>query len=230
MFFRTVCRHCPLLRHVKVVTSSLAAEKGCGQFRVLVVRIESSLQHALFAAAAPGKTRAAHQTHPHAMTAPLHIALIKDGEPLPQTCRPFYLRTGNLARVLASRGHQVTWHSSNFLHYQKELYPETGLLHLEEGYDLHLHYCGTYPRNISPQRWVHHARLAREVYRELMQAQHLDVIVCCVPTLESAWACSLVAKKRGVPLIVDVRDPWPEVFVSAAPARLRPLARAVLAP
>lgn len=164
------------------------------------------------------------------MTAPLHIALIKDGEPLPQTCRPFYLRTGNLARVLASRGHYVTWHSSNFLHYQKELYPETGLLHLEEGYDLHLHSCGTYPRNISPQRWVHHARLARAVYRELMQAQHLDVIVCCVPTLESAWACSLVAKTRGVPLILDVRDPWPEVFVSAAPAGLRPLARAVLAP
>lgn len=161
----------------------------------------------------------------------LRIAIVKDGETFPHLCAPWTLRIGNLAREMAQRGHDVTWYSSTFMHNEKEFYAlEETLEEREEGYRMHLLHAGGYRRNISFARWLHHSRLAHRLYPILKSQSGLDVVVCCIPILEVAAACLLFCKHRGIPLILDIQDPWPQTFVDYAPAPLRGLVRAVLAP
>ena len=161
----------------------------------------------------------------------LAVALVKDGEPFPVFCAPFALRIGNLAQSLGERGHRVTWHASNFLHYRREFTTELAVNSKpDQKYLIALHRAGAYYKNISPARWLHHLRLAFATFWTLLREPELDVIHCCVPTLESATVCWLVARLRNVPLILDVRDPWPEVFVHSAPPKLKKLVRGLLRP
>lgn len=161
---------------------------------------------------------------------PLRIAIAKDGETFPHLCAPWTLRTGNLAREMARRGHDVTWFSSTFMHNEKEFYAtDETVEEREEGYRMHLLHAGGYQRNISFARWLHHARLAQGIYTRLKRLD-LDVVVCCIPILEVAAACALLCRQRAIPLVLDIQDPWPQTFVSYAPARLRTLVRVVLAP
>lgn len=159
-----------------------------------------------------------------------HIALVKDGEPFPVECRPYSLRVGNLAAELAGRGHQVTWHASTFSHYKREFLTSEQVNAQGQAFQIELHQAGAYRKNVSPARWMHHVRLALAEYRTLLKEPKLDLIFCCVPTLESALACLLVSRLRGVPVLLDIRDPWPEAFALAAPKRWRPLVRTLLFP
>lgn len=161
----------------------------------------------------------------------LRIAIVKDGETFPHLCAPWTLRTGNLAREMARRGHDVTWYSSTFMHNEKEFYALEETVEVrQEGYRMHLLQAGGYRRNISLARWLHHSRLARRLYPILKAQAGLDVVLCCIPILEVAAACLLFCKHRGIPLILDIQDPWPRTFVDYAPAPLRGLVRALLAP
>ena len=145
-------------------------------------------------------------------------------------CRPYSLRIGNLAAELADRGHQVSWHASTFSHYKREFVTSQQVNAQGQAFQIQLHQAGAYRKNISLARWRHHCRLALAEFFTLLKQPKLDLIFCCVPTLESALACLVVSRIRGVPLVLDIRDPWPEVFALAAPKRLRPLVRTVLFP
>lgn len=161
----------------------------------------------------------------------MRVVVVKDGEPLPQLCAPFTYRIGNLCSALVRRGHRVKWMTSTFVHYQKTFYTETETVEtLDDGYEMHFLPCGSYQRNISLGRWIHHARYGLGVYKTLRAEAPPDMVVCCVPTLETAAACYLYCKKRGIPLILDIRDPWPRVFVDYVSDPLKPLVRAVFAP
>lgn len=160
----------------------------------------------------------------------LSVALVKDGEPLPQHCAPYPMRIGNLALELCSRGHRVCWYASTFSHHKKVMLFSQDTTWDELGFRQRFLYSGGYQRNISPQRWVHHSRFAVKLYKELQRCTDLDVIVCCIPMIEAALACRLVAKSKGIPLILDIRDPWPDVFLTVLPKSLVPLGRLLLYP
>ncbi len=166
------------------------------------------------------------------MTRPLRIVLIKDGEPLPQLCAPWTLRTGNLARELASRGHDVTWLSSTFMHYEKKLFCEKD--HVEEmpdGYQLRLLSAGQYRRNISVGRFLHHIRFSSRVLAALFSdPKPPDIIISCVPTLENAAVSLLYGRRFRIPVVLDIRDLWPEIFVTYAPPAAQPALRLILSP
>jgi len=49
----------------------------------------------------------------------MRVWLITIGEPLPLGGRDRVLRTGFFARLLAERGHEVTWWTSAFDHFKK---------------------------------------------------------------------------------------------------------------
>ena len=163
---------------------------------------------------------------------PLRIILVKDGEPLPQLCRPWTLRTGNLARELSRRGHDVTWYSSTFMHYEKKHYCQGDLIEeMPEGYRMHLLAAGEYSKNISAKRLLHHLQFGYRLWQSLRsQTSPPDLVVCCIPAIEAAAACLLYTRWRRLPLILDIRDPWPEVIVAYSPPRLQKLLRFLASP
>ena len=57
-----------------------------------------------------------------------------------------------------------------------------------------------------------------------------DLIIAGHATLFSGVASALLAKRYGVPLVIDMFDLWPEVFQLAFPSKLRRFARFALSP
>ncbi len=163
------------------------------------------------------------------MAALMRVWVLKDGEHLPVQAGLPAMRTGSLARELHRRGHQVTWWASTFSHQHKTLlYEEDALVSLEPGYDLRLLHAGSYSRNISPARYRHHWRTGDAFRRASERLPRPDVIVTAFPTIDLAYEAVSYGERHGVPVIVDVRDLWPDFMVEKVPAALRPVARILL--
>lgn len=158
--------------------------------------------------------------------------LITVGEPLPtdNTADRLY-RTGLVAEQLVAAGHEVLWWSSTVDHIRKRQRAErTTVAAVKPGLRLVLLRGMTYRRNVSFARLLNHMQIARE-FRRLAPAQGPpDIILCSLPTLELARAATRYGETRGIPVVLDVRDLWPDIFVDVLPAFGRRWWRALLQP
>lgn len=162
----------------------------------------------------------------------MRVWLVTVGEPLPLPgTGARLLRAGLLGQMLARRGHQVVWWTSTFDHWQKRhLYPSDTVLRLQDEISLHLLHGRGYRHNISIRRILDHIRVAGR-FSTLAEVESVpDVILCSLPTLELALASTRYGKRHGVPVVIDVRDLWPDIFQEFAPHWARGLARYALAP
>jgi len=136
-----------------------------------------------------------------------------------------------LARTLLARQHEVTWWTSGFNHSAKcHRTPRTASVTTAEGIRLKLLRGVAYSRNVCIARLVNHYQLGQEFTCASDSEPKPDLIFCCWPTIELGVAAVRYAYRRSVPIILDVRDLWPHLYLDAAPQRFRPLARAALAP
>jgi len=160
----------------------------------------------------------------------MRVWLLTVGEPLPRVDagNPRLLRTGVLARRLAELGHQVTWWTSTFDHYGKRQRAEQDQLVSWDGVDIRMLRSVGYERNVSLRRFAEHRGVARKFSRIAPQLPRPDVILASLPTLEFAQAAVRFGVQARVPVLVDIRDLWPDVLVEVAPRALRWLARIVL--
>ena len=161
----------------------------------------------------------------------LNVWLVQIGEPLPLNDDVRKMRTGILADKLVERGHEVRWWASAFEHQRKMMIFDVDVVRsLRSGLTLQiLKGCG-YKRNMSLRRYLDH-RIVAGKFR--IQAEALpapDVIVASMPDHHLAWEAVRYARQRHVPILVDVRDQWPDIFVDALPGGvLRALAKGLLA-
>ena len=154
--------------------------------------------------------------------------LITVGEPLPiDADQPRLLRTGALAQHLAARGHEVTWFTSAFDHTHKRL-RRLGAEGCEQaGVRIELLKAAGYSSNISIARLRDQKVTASDFARRSRELDRPDVILCSLPTLDLCAAAASYHIERGVPLLLDIRDLWPDVYYRLAPAALEPLLRIV---
>jgi glycosyltransferase involved in cell wall biosynthesis len=155
------------------------------------------------------------------------IWLLQDGEPLPTDESPRLMRTGNLAPRLVAAGFSVTWWTSGFNHGLKKYRGSTTqFTKVGERYRLRMLAGPSYTRNLSLRRMRHYRSLAREFSRLAETVERPDLILASFPSPELAFAGMRYARRHGVPFIVDIRDPWPDIFS----AYFHPLASWALAP
>jgi glycosyltransferase involved in cell wall biosynthesis len=162
----------------------------------------------------------------------MKIWLITIGEPLPSDPgHPRLLRAGLLAESLADRGHEVLWWTSAFDHVRKaQRAPADRRIASRTGLELVLLHGPGYRRNISLARIRNHRALARRFAELAPREARPEVILASFPSIELCLAAACYGRARGVPVALDVRDLWPDIFLDHAPAPLRPLARLALAP
>lgn len=148
------------------------------------------------------------------------------GEPLPiDGSEERRLRSGILASMLADAGHDVTWWTSSFDHWRKtHLTDGHASVRVSPGLRLMLLWGRGYRRNISVERVRDHRDVAAAFERLAPLAPAPDVILASLPTLELSAAAARFAQARRIPVIVDVRDMWPDVMERSAPSWLRPVA------
>jgi glycosyltransferase involved in cell wall biosynthesis len=162
----------------------------------------------------------------------MKVWLLTTGEPLPiDDNSPRLLRTGIFANQLTQAGHNVTWWSATFDHYaKKHRYNVTINQQLASNYKLILLHSKGYRHNISIDRIIDHKQVAEEFTLLSKKEEKPDIIVSSYPTPDLCMAAIQYGKENNVPIIVDVRDLWPEVFVDVAPKMAKPIAQLILKP
>lgn len=140
-------------------------------------------------------------------------------------------RAGMVTSALVGRGHEVTWWTSNFDHVRKAYrFPPIATVDVQQdGYLIRLLNGRPYKRNISLARLRHNREVAEALGLDMSSfVEKLDLIFCCVPTQELAAVAVAVGRRKGIPVVLDVRDPWPDVYLSVLPHSLRRAAKVVL--
>jgi len=141
------------------------------------------------------------------------------------------LRSGVVAHMLDARGHNVTWWMSTFDHANRRSRAQcdTTLPFGGRGTIRMIHSPG-YRESVSLARVRDHVLWGRAFSRALETAAAPDIIFCAYPTIEAASVCVRFGRERGIPVVVDLRDMWPDIFSERAPLAVKPVARAALWP
>ncbi len=152
-------------------------------------------------------------------------------EPLPfgdPKTRP--QRCGMLAKALLDRGHNVELWTSAFDHVSHKHMRARSLLE-KVGDRMSIQFikgCG-YLHDISTKRFLHNRQTSGEFTRLAKKREELpDLIFTQIPILELAQAVVDYANKCKIPVIVDIRDLWPDVYLTMIPKFLNPLGKAFL--
>jgi glycosyltransferase involved in cell wall biosynthesis len=152
----------------------------------------------------------------------MNVWLLKDGEHLPIQPDARRMRTWMLADELVKHRHSVTWWASTHSHQRKALlFNHDHDVDIGPSFRLKLLFAGSYKSNRSARRLIHHLRLANRFRHQAPTLPRPDIIVSSFPTIELAFQAVAFAKRHGVPVIVDIRDWWPDTFVQLVPRYLR---------
>lgn len=161
----------------------------------------------------------------------MKIWIIAAGEPVPvgPSFKDRLHRGGYFAHFLARTGHEVVWWTSAFDHFGKK-FLETGsdVLRPEKNLEIRpLRGCG-YARNVSPARLRDHRMLGAAFAAAARTLPRPEAILCAYPTIELSLEAVRYGKEAGVPIALDIRDLWPDIFLELAPGPLRPVMKLFL--
>lgn len=146
------------------------------------------------------------------------IAIVRNSEILPSDGDGARLwRSGLLAKHYIDRGRSTRWIVASFDHYHKA---QRDLKKLAENPDLKglvVLKTPNYRKNISFSRFKEHLIFGVKLYQHFRNNPKPAAIVCSWPTPESSFFSVLYGKKYDVPVILDVRDKWPDVLFEGQP-------------
>jgi glycosyltransferase involved in cell wall biosynthesis len=136
---------------------------------------------------------------------------------------------GLVADRLAEQGHEVVWWTSTFDHnYKRQRYHKDTTVRVAAGIELRFLYAPSYSANISIARLRNHYLLGRAFARAAASTpEHElpDVIFATMPIVELAAAAARFGKAHDIPVIIDIRDLHPDIYLNLVPKALHPLAR-----
>jgi glycosyltransferase involved in cell wall biosynthesis len=161
----------------------------------------------------------------------MKVWLLHIGEELPVDGggRPF--RYGYLARALEERGHQVLRWAPTFRHATKtQRFSTDRREQVSRNYAIQFVHAPGYCRNVGLERLRTYRVLGRR-FREIAGREPPpDIIVAAIPSLEWAAGAAEYGRAHRVPVVIDVRDLWPDVFLNALPTAARRAGRLALVP
>ena len=166
------------------------------------------------------------------MTHRRKIWLITVGEPLPiGDDQPRLHRVGLLAKRLSARGEEVVLWSSTMDHQKKAFHASSFKeIQLSPQLQLKLLHGTFYDKNISFKRLLNHHQLGKRFKELAPRYPKPDVIVASYPTIELCAEAVHYGREHQVPVIIDIRDLWPDIFLEKFPGPLEPVGRLLLRP
>lgn len=162
------------------------------------------------------------------------VWVLQTGEPL--HCdggSPRPMRAMNLSDALVARGHRVVLWSSSF-HHQEKQQRSHGYREIVVSKDLVIKLIPSpgYSRNIGLARLWDHFLLGRNLGKALRKGpfERPDLIFVGFPPIESASVMVDYAVDHRIPVMLDAKDQWPDIFIEPMPRSLRTVGRWLLSP
>jgi glycosyltransferase involved in cell wall biosynthesis len=160
----------------------------------------------------------------------MKIWIVFVGEELPIDGAVRAWRYGILSDILADRGHRVIrWAPTFYLHKFQRAQANT-TVEVRDNFIIHLIYIKGYRRHISFERISHYKELAARYLQWAHREDVPDIILCGMPSPSMCTASVEYSRKNRIPILIDVRDLWPDIFMDVVPVFLKPLARLYLWP
>lgn len=123
------------------------------------------------------------------------------------------LRMGLLAEELVNNKHKVTWFASDFDHFKKKhICNEDTIVKIKDNYNIYLIHGIAYKKNISVSRIINHKQIGIKLKRKIEKLEKPDIIIASYPTIEFAKVAVDYGRKHNIPVIIDIRDLWPDTF------------------
>lgn len=143
----------------------------------------------------------------------------------------FSTRFISIADEALKKGHQVHFFASTFKHNTKnQRFEETSHIEISKGYKLSFIKSNSYKRNIGVKRLMSHYHFGNDIINELDKYEKPDVILMAFPPIHLTYKVSRWAKQHNVPVVMDIIDPWPDIFIKAFPNSLEFLGRIIFLP
>lgn len=141
------------------------------------------------------------------------------------------LRYMQIAQAALQRRYSVTHFTSTFRHTSKEQrFAEETTIKIKPDYIVEYIKSDGYSKNVSIKRALAHRDFAIKLLDNLEGRPNPDIILISMPPLESAYRVTQWAAKRGIPVAIDIIDPWPDSIVKDVPSLLKPIAKAAIFP
>jgi glycosyltransferase involved in cell wall biosynthesis len=162
----------------------------------------------------------------------LNVWILQTGEPLHiDEDNPRPMRAMNLANKLIKAGHSVTIWSSVFYHQKKRhRKKQKRLFQLSPYLKIHLINSIGYKKNVGVARLIDHMQLAINLKILLNKEKPPNVAFVGYPPIETASVMISWLKKNKIPTILDVKDLWPNIFISGLHSCFKPVGRILLYP
>lgn len=159
----------------------------------------------------------------------MNVWIIQIGEQLPLDSKIRKMRTAILVDKLINRGHTILWWSSAFDHFMKNwIFKKDTLFEINNNFKIFALKGVGYKRNVSLSRFIDHRMIAHKFRKYSSNMPKPDIIVASVPSHDLAYEAVVFAKKNNIPVLIDIRDPWPDLFLEYLPKLLRKLGRLLL--
>jgi glycosyltransferase involved in cell wall biosynthesis len=159
----------------------------------------------------------------------MNIWVTQTGECYPFQENVILMRTGMLAEALLKRGHAVTWWGATFYHPEKiKLFNSYKEIKQKERYKINLLPGISYKNNLSFRRYLHQKKIGFHFKKKILDKPIPDVIITSMPIYDLTFEAVKFAKNRGIPVLVDVRDLWPDNIVNKLPFGLRTVGKMAL--
>lgn len=163
----------------------------------------------------------------------MNIWIVTIGEPLIHKGSNLRIhRSGLLAKYLSEiKNYNVIWWTSLFNHFTKKFeFQEEVDLKPNNNLTIKCIKGSGYKKNISLARYYDHYLIQKKFRKKIKGAIKPDIIICSYPTLGLCEEALEFSLKNKVPIILDYRDLWPEVFYDLFPEKMRFLAKIIFSP
>ena len=144
----------------------------------------------------------------------MRVWLVRFEETLPIDPSPRLYRMGMAANALRAAGHNVVWWTSTFdCRIHRLRYTSDKVVDVDSGFQIRLLHLGSgHSRAVSVKRALVGLRQAIRLRANVSSAAKPDIILCAMPAPELARMSVTLGNLYKVPVLIDARDMWPDVF------------------
>lgn len=162
----------------------------------------------------------------------MRIWMATVGEPLPTDEGPTrLLRTGQFAQWAADRGHEVVFFTNTMDHYKRTLRADsTTVYEIASNYKIIALKGRHYQGSMTLARFMNHVDTAASFKAISAELSPPDVVLSSYPIEELSRALIDYCEPRKIPVVLDTRDFWPDIFSEMLPRALRWAGRVVFFP